>query len=270
MYKKSHSKPELPLVVVNEKGQKVSNPNQITMKQHVIAQKHLEEWVAGDGRLTVREKDSKVFLRPTPYDAFRVERLWDQPMEAGTIKSTEDKYQSVLDEFRLTGNLINHRLITEYFVMLAARAHCVTKHRPEGTSMMYSPSRSPSKAELEAEELEHVNEPVRIISGFGTEQHVSRFIVSQYLTTIYLRYVPRFGDCEWIAVPAQGRKFILPDSFWSFLTQGCLMMPASPDLILLEKSIYQQLADSGRLNAEALNDMLLQTARQHYAEPPTD
>lgn len=270
MYKKSHSKPELPLVIVNEKGQKVSNPNQITMKQHVIAQKHLEEWVAGDGRLTVREKDSKVFLRPTPYDAFRVERLWDQPMEAGTIKSTEDKYQSVLDEFRLTGNLINHRLITEYFVMLAARAHCVTKHRPEGASMMDSPSRSPSKAELEAEELEHVNEPVRIISGFGTEQHVSRFIVSQYLTTIYLRYVPRFGDCEWVAVPAQGGKFILPDSFWSFLTQGCLMMPASPDLILLEKSIYQQLADSGRLNTEALNEMLMQTARQHYVEPPTN
>lgn len=268
MYKKSHSKPEQPLVIINEKGQKVSNPNQITMKQHVIAQKHLAEWAAADGRLTVREKDSEAFLRPTPYDAFRVERLWDQPMEGGTIKSTEDNYQSVLDEFCLTGNVTRHRLITEYFVMLAARAFCAAKPRPEGGSVMDPGIPTPSKAELEAEELEYVNESVRIISGFGVEQHLSRFVVSQALSSFYSSYVTLFENLEWVCLPAQGDEFILPDSFLGFVNQHCLMMPARPDLIFIETSIYEQLADSGRLNTEALNGMLMETVRQHYVEPP--
>lgn len=280
MYRKSHTPHEPPFVRSDPDGGEIKNPNQITVKQHVIPQRHLEEWVGADGRLTVRSKESERVIRPIPFDAFRFERLWDQPMEAGVLKTTEDQFQFVVTEYRSSGQIANHRWLTEYFVLLAARAHCVTKQRPEGSLFVdihtdtedeaTSQDKMPIQDRLEREELEHINEPVRIISGYGDGQHISRFIVSQYMTSIYLRCMSRFEECEWIALPSLDRKFILPDSLWSFLTSVCLMLPASPGLIFLEKSIYEQLSDAGRLNTDAVNAILHQSVHLHFVEPPTE
>ncbi|EPM73976.1 hypothetical protein A3SO_27553, partial [Pseudomonas syringae pv. actinidiae ICMP 19072] len=45
MYQKNHSPHEKPIENLNEDGTRVKNPNDITVNQHVIPQKHLKQWL---------------------------------------------------------------------------------------------------------------------------------------------------------------------------------------------------------------------------------
>ncbi|MEN4946532.1 hypothetical protein [Pseudomonas proteolytica] len=75
-------------------------------------------------------------------------------------------------------------------------------------------------------------------------------------------------EFRWVAFTSLGEKFILPDSLWLLLEQQLLLLPVRPELILIESKLYDQLSDSGRLNAETLNIFLKQTVREHYVDPP--
>lgn len=267
MYRKNHTEHEPPLEITDEHGRKIKNPNQITVNQHVTARKHLAEWSGSDGRISIVDIETGKTIQARPDDAFVVSRLWDQPMEAGTVKSTEDKYQEEIARLRASNKISNHNLITEYFVMMGARAYCAAKPRPDPEPTMHSPTFTPTKEELELDELEQVNDSVRFIRGFS-EQSTSRLVVSLAMTTIYLRYTTRLKDCQWVAFATLGEKFILPDSLWFLLEQNFLLLPVSPDLILIESRIHDELSDSGMLNAESLNIFLKQSVRQHYVSTP--
>jgi len=267
MYRKNHTEHEPPLEITDEHGRKTKNPHQITVNQHVTARKHLAEWSGSDGRISIVDIETGKTIQPRPNDAFVVFRLWDQPMEAGTVKSTEDKYQEEIAVLRASNKISNHDLITQYFVMMGARAYCAAKPRPDHEPIMHSPSFTLTKEELELDELEQVNDSVRFIQGFS-EQSMSRLVVSQAMTSIYLRYTTRLKNCQWVAFASQGEKFILPDSMWFLLERNFLLLPVSPDIILIESRIHDNLSDSGRLNAEDLNTLLKLSVRQHYVKAP--
>lgn len=167
MYQKDHSPHETPSETRDDNGKRLKNPNQLTVNQHVIPQKHLAEWLGSEKVITVIDKLTGEPLLRAPKDAFVVARLWDQPAEQGMIKSTEDKYQEQIGLFRSQGEIGRQIIITEYFVMLAARAHCVAKERPDYGSIMELPSSMPSQIELEEDEVDQVHDTVRLFRGLG-------------------------------------------------------------------------------------------------------
>lgn len=269
MYRKNHTKHEAPHETTDEHGKKIRNPNKITVDQHVTPRKHLAEWAGSSGRISIIDIETGESIQPRPDDAFVVSRLWDQPMEAGTVKSTEDKFQEEIARLRASNKISHHQLITEYFVMLGARACCAAMPRPDYKSTMHSPNLTPTKEELELDELAQVNDSVRFIRGFNG-QSTSRLVVSMTMNSIFLRYRTDLKDRQWIPFESLGEKFILPDSLWFLLQHDFLLLPVSPDLILIESRIYEQLSDRGLLNAEALNTFLKQSVRQHFVEAPKE
>jgi hypothetical protein len=266
MYRKNHTPHEEPLIVKDESGKNIKNPNEITVNQHVIPQKHLREWVNCKKLLTVIDKDTNKSFTPAPKDAFVVSRLWNQQMEQGTIKNTEDKYQEQIQIFRSTGELARHIIITEYFVMLAVRAYVAAKERPDYPSIMESFSYVSSQEELELEEVGQVDSNVWLISGGGTGQEIARSTVSICMTSMFIQGRERWKNAVWLPYESQEVLFVLPDSLWDLYANQMLVFPVSPNLVLIEESLHKKLFESGELTPEKLNALFVYRARQHFVQ----
>lgn len=269
MYRKNHTPHETPLVVEGKSGKRLRNPNQITVNQHVIPQAHLQEWADSKKLLTVMEIKTRKSFSLAPRDAFVVCRLWDQPMEQGTIKSNEDNYQKQIEIFRTTGELACHISITEYFVMLAVRAYCAAKERPDYPTTMHSVSYVPSQADLEAAEVKQVRDSVRVIYGAGEGQEFARVVVSMTMTSLFCKGRELLKNTVWIPYVSSEAKFILPDSLWDLYANRYLAFPVSPDLVFIEKKLHESLLESRNLTHEKLNRRFLRASKQHYVRPPS-
>lgn len=97
MYRKNHSRAEAPLIVKDENGRAISNPNQITVNQHVLPQAHLAEWANGRKLINVFDKQKQRWMTPDLKNAFTVERLWDQWTETTLLGTNESNYQIQVD-----------------------------------------------------------------------------------------------------------------------------------------------------------------------------
>ena len=267
MYQKYHSPHEAPSETLDENGNRVKNPNRITVNQHVIPQAHLKEWLKDDNLLTIHRKQGGAPIERSPKSAFVVARLWDQQAEQGMIKSTEDNYLKLIDGFRKNGSIERSPIVTEYFVMLAARAYCVAKERPLYDSIMEPPPCIPSQAQLEKDEVEQVNDTVRIFNGTGDPHATARMIVGMALTQFFIRGRELLKDTAWVPFTTMGEKFILPDSNVALYEQGFPALPVSPELVLLDEKLLAKLQKAGRLTPEYLNKRFLESSVRYYVSP---
>lgn len=183
MYQNDHCPHEAPSEMLDENGIRLKNPNRITVNQHVIPQKHLKEWLGGETLITIHRKQGGDPVHRAPKNAFVVARLWDQPAEQGMIKINEDNYQQQLKTLREQGSIARHAFITEYFVMLAARAYFAAKERPYYASIMKPPHWMPSQVKLEEDEVKQINETVRLFRGAGNPHAIARQVASMALTS---------------------------------------------------------------------------------------
>lgn len=267
MYHKDHSPHEKPSETRGENSERVRNPHQITVNQHVIPQKHLAEWLCGEKVLSVIDKKTGESLQRAPKDAFVVARLWEQPAEQGMIKSTEDLYQEQLSILRSQGS-IKHQIITEYFVMLAARAHCAAKKRPLYSDSVMEPLPSiPTQSELEKDEVDQVHDTVRVFRGISDPHATSRLLVAQLLTLIFIKWRSILQDTVWVPYSTSGEKFILPDSNWELLEARFLALPVSPDLVLMDEKLFNQLTEAGQLTPQDLNKKFREASKRYYVAP---
>lgn len=267
MYQKNHSPHEEPSETRDGNGKRVKNPNQITINQHVIPQKHLEEWLCGEKIITVIDRLTGEALRRAPKNAFVVARLWDQPAEQGMIKSTEDLYQEQIDVLRSQGNIGRQIIITEYFVMLAARAYCAVRARPDYGSIMEPPSSMPSQSELEEDEVNQIHDTVRVFRGAGNVHAMARQVVAGALTSIFIRGRVLLQDTVWMPYSTTGEKFILPDSNLALYEAKFLALPVSPDLVLMDEKLFNHLNETGQLTPQYLNERFLKASVRHYVTP---
>jgi len=267
MYQKDHSPHEKPIEKLNEDGKRVKNPNEITVNQHVIPQAHLKQWLGGEDLLTVIDKSSGKALKRAPKNSFVVARLWDQPTEQGMIKTNEDNYQQQLTLLAETGSIARSPWITEYFVMLAARAYFAAKERPLYDSIMEPPSWAPSQAELEEDEVEQVHDTVRIYRGAGNPHATARTVVSMALTSFFIRGRVLIEDTVWVPFTTTGEKFILPDSNVALYEKRFLALPVSPELVLLDEKLLAGLQEAGQLTPEYLNKRFLESSVRYYVAP---
>jgi len=267
VYQKDHTPHEKPIEKLNEHGKREKNPNKITINQHVIPQEHLRQWLGGENLLTIIDKLSGEPLKRAPKDSFVVSRLWDQPAEQGMIKTNEDNYQEQLTLLRLTGSIARSPWITEYFVMLAARAYIAAKHRPTYASCMTMTTITPSQAELEEEEVSHVHARARVFDGVGNTHAMARHIVSLALTSYFIQGRELLSEAVWVPYSIDGVKFILPDSNVSLFNARFLALPVSPDLVLLEQNLLTQLQEAQLLTPEYLNERFLESSVRFYVAP---
>lgn len=267
VYQKDHSPHEKPIEKLSEDGKRVKNPNEITVNQHVIPQAHLKQWLGGEDLLTVIDKSSGESLKRSPKNSFVVARLWDQPTEQGMIKTNEDNYQQQLTLLAETGSIARSPWITEYFVMLAARAYFAAKERPLYDSIMEPPSWAPSQAELEDDEVEQVHDTVRIFRGAGNPHATARTIVSMALTQFFIRGRELLKDTVWVPFKMTGEKFILPDSNVALFEKRFLALPVSPDLVLLDEKLLAKLEEASQLTPEYLNKRFLESSVRYYVSP---
>ncbi|WP_122390344.1 hypothetical protein [Pseudomonas savastanoi] len=268
MHQRDHEPHEKPIEIVDEHGKKTKNPNRITVNQHVVSQKHQEQWAGTNKLLSVVNKLTGERLVRAPKDAFVVTRLWDQPGEA-MVKSTEDWYQTQLGILKTEGAISRHSLITEYFVMMAARAWCAEKERPLYDSIMEPPINVPSQAELETDELEQVNESVRVVRGFGDSHAMARFVVSQGLNMFFMRGRERHKATVWVPLKNSDASFVLPDSVLGLLNGNILAFPVSPSLALVDERLLDFFAGYEKLWPDLFNTLFKQLSRRYYVEPPT-
>lgn len=267
MYKKDHSPHETPSETLDENGNRVKNPNRITVNQHVIPQAHLKEWLGGENLITIYRKQGGDPIYRAPKDAFVVARLWDQPTEQGMIKTNEDNYQQQLTLLAETGTIARSPWITEYFVMLAARAYVAAKERPLYDSIMEPTSWALSQAELEKEEVEQVHETVRMFNGAGNPHAAARMVVSGTLTLFFIRGRMLIEDTVWVPFTTRGEKFILPDSNVALYEKRFLALPVSPELVLLDEKLFAKLEEAGQLTPEYLNKRFLESSVRYYVAP---
>ncbi|HHK2870064.1 TPA: hypothetical protein ACQRM7_003559 [Pseudomonas aeruginosa] len=267
MYQKDHSPHEKPIEKLSEDGKRIKNPNEITVNQHVIPQAHLKQWLGGEDLLTVVDKSSGKPLKRSPKNSFVVSRLWDQPTEQGMIKMNEDNYQQQLTLLAETGSIAQSPWITEYFVMLAARAYFAAKERPLYDSIMEPPSWAPSQAELEDDEVEQVHDTVRIFRGAGNPHATARTVVSMALTQFFIRARELLKDAVWVPFKTTGEKFILPDSNVALYEKRFMALPVSPELVLLDEKLLAKLQEAGQLTPEYLNKRFLESSVRYYVAP---
>lgn len=267
MYQKDHCPHEAPSEMLDENGNRLKNPNRITVNQHVIPQKHLKEWLGGENLITIHRKQGGAPIYRAPKDAFVVARLWDQPAEQGMIKTNEDNYQQQLTLLVETGSIARSPWITEYFVMLAARAYFAAKERPLYDSIMEPPSWAPSQAELEEDEMEQVHDTVRIYRGAGNPHATARTVVSMALTSFFIRGRVLIEDTVWVPFTTTGEKFILPDSNVALYEKRFLALPVSPELVLLDEKLLAGLQEAGQLTPEYLNKRFLESSVRYYVAP---
>ncbi|MFK3822412.1 hypothetical protein ACI2KL_09390 [Pseudomonas yamanorum] len=267
MYQKDHSPHEKPSEVLDAYGKRVKNPLKITVAQHVIPQKHLNEWLGIAKLLTVVDKLTGESLPRATKDAFVVARLWDQPAEQGMVKVNEDNYQQQLALLAETGSIARSPWITEYFVMLAARAYVAAKHRPTYAPTMTMPTITLSQAELEEEEVKQVHSMVRAFGGVGNTDAMARHIVSLALTSYFIQGRELLSEAVWVPYSTNGVKFILPDSNVALFNARFLALPVSPGLVLLEENLLAQLQEAGQLTPEYLNKRFLESSIRHYVAP---
>lgn len=271
MYKKTHSPHEKPVVGIGDDGEPRSNQNEITVKQHVIPILHSRKWVDQSGRLTLIDKATKepcAFSPKKPESAFVVYRLWDQPTEAGLIKSTEDNFVEQLKQLKKTGQIANHSHITGYFVGLAARTWVRAKARPDDESIFQPDSNGPTQAELELAEKEQVGESVRYVPGLGGGQEAARIVVSLAINKYFISNCEVIKNTLWRLYRADGEKFVLPDSFCSLYERNLVAFPISPDFALISEKNYRGLSLTGKLTSKYLNEKFIEVSTDCFVKPP--
>jgi hypothetical protein len=267
VYQKDHTPHEKPIEKLNEHGKRVKNPNEITVNQHVIPQEHLKQWLGGKKLLTVIDKLSGEPLQRAPKNSFVVARLWDQAAEQGMIKTNEDNYQEQLALLKQTGSIARSPWITEYFVMLAARAYVAAMRRPLFASIMEPPSFVPSQAELEQDEIDHVGATVRIFNGLGDPHATARMLVNTAITSFFIRGRELLKETVWAPFTTTGEKFVLPDSNVALYEKGFPALPVSPELVLLDQKLLAKLQETGSLTPEYLNKRFLESSVRYYVSP---
>lgn len=96
---------------------------------------------------------------------------------------------------------------------------------------------------------------------------MARQVVTMALASILIKGREVLRDTVWVPYSTSGEKFILPDSNWALYEEGFLVLPVSPDLVLMDEKLFLQLMEAGQLTPQYLNDRFLKASKRYYVTP---
>ncbi len=247
-------------------GEYESNPNKMTINQHVIPIKHLLEWSSNKGMVEVFDIESSEFKTlHTKSQYFCVMRLWDQWTESVMLKGNEDNYQNQIELMKNDGAFTNLDYVMEYYVLLCVRFWVAYKERPDDSSIISSISHEQNQSELEDNELE-MDGPIHIINSTinPDSQHMARQVVKMAMNQAFSQRCECVKSEKWLIYQSDGDDFILSDSFSVNFLDGFHVLPLNPKQVLVAESTYQYLEKNALLSAKFINDFMKKNAVKYY------
>lgn len=90
---------ERPIFGIDRNGKMRKNPNNLTIKQHILSAKQLSEWSVNGKTIHIRDIPSGESRNiPPDNEYFGVQRLWDQEIEQVFLKglktNTKNRWQN--------------------------------------------------------------------------------------------------------------------------------------------------------------------------------
>lgn len=259
-------KHEKPISIKDEDGNKIPNPNEIIVNQHVIPRVHILEWSEDDRMVKVHELDSaKTKPLAASSNYFCVMRLWDQWAETEMLGSNENNYNQQLRLFKEGKSFTEIEHVMAYYSMLCVRCLVASEERPNFKSEFESLSYEPTKAELEENEKQ-MKGSVHYIQMNTDEgsQHIERILVREKMQMYFRHWCSSLVGQEWHVVAGGDTSFVLPDALHKNILRGCHILPISPEHVLIANSTYSALEEAGSLNPSFINEMLLQSSEKYY------
>lgn len=251
-------------------GYEKNNHNNITIDQHVIPRKHIAEWDVGRGIVNVFDiKSQQIKTIPPQNTYFCVRRLWDQWTESEMMRVNENNFQCQMDLIRAGAPISNHRLITEYYVLLCIRVMVANKERPDYPSILSSMSYENSKEELEDNEI-NMTGSVHIIGGTmdETSQYAARAVVKMCISLCFRQFMPQLINEEWLLCTSESDdfSFILSDALYNNFATGFHVLPITPRQVLIAKSTYDKLEQNKVFSVEYINKRMIANAVNYYIQ----
>jgi hypothetical protein len=263
-YKKNHTPHERPLVK-HDQGRKVSNPNRITINQHVIPVAHLGGWLGANQLLNVFDRKIMGWSTPDLDNAFTVQRLWDQQAEVDLLGSNERNYQNQVDRIEKGLQIEQHDHISAYFAMLIVRHSVAPRARPAFPPILEDMQEPLDQERLEKIELENLGSAVSYVSPGGVgSQVMARTAVAMAMNMEFVRHVKRFAGVRWAPVEMGAVDAILPDSMARLEQRRVVLLPMSPRVVLVGSRGNSLIPAQNRYTPADINGMLWRSADRHF------
>ncbi|MGK3127298.1 hypothetical protein ACCY16_24620 [Candidatus Pantoea formicae] len=257
---------EEPIVRTLPDGKKIKNPNQITIVQHVIQMKHLLEFANPKGLVSVHQND-KTLCIPPKNKFFAAMRLWGQYEESCIMKPIEDSFQRELAFIKSFGEISNHHVISQYYLLWLARSIALDKGRPNYKSIMV-PDVTFSKEELEKNELENVERGMQyIIPGGDDSNYANRITVGLFIHSFIIQNFERhFRNKKWEVVKYNKPELHLPDQLTFHFLKGNFFFPATPSILLIENKLKDDMINN--LASYEINSAFYLGKKKYIIKPP--
>lgn len=237
----------------HEKPQK-TNPNRITVKQHVLPVKSIRRFAGDSGKVFICDiARQKVRPARPADDMFVARRAWDQRAETGYMKKIEDAFQPLADGV-IEGKVleiggVNAVRVSDFYALWYYRAR---RRDPEAEEIQMKGIIGEGLSKVQEENLE--------MNGYAFSRKDGRISV-RFINSAQM-YVGLFGlsrqiqaSAKWGILRTDDGEFIVPD------TPGHQIIPIAPRLALAAP------AHGGLITFETLvtiNRNLMASSQQYF------
>lgn len=255
---------EKPILGEDSNGVIRKNPNNITIRQHIISAKHLGAWSLDNKTVLVKRigynKNVNRFI-PFNDELFCILRLWDQGREAH-FKLIEDNFHT---QFKLIlkdgiNADVNFTHLIDYYKSVVIRCHLSKRERPHyqvGTDLAGEHSAEQlEKIEWEAvdnnSEFNIIPVPERVDS-----QSLSRSIVGISIDRMFDELDSVFANTHWeiLFLEEHNENLYISDAIDKFNYFGIYLLPLSPRILLVSTNSKNTLENA--LRPSTINELML-------------
>lgn len=265
---KKADKYEKPISITTDSGKKQSNPNQLSINQHIVPQKHLMKWSKNGKVIRIFDKKSKDFKTlPPKANLFGEMRLWDQWTEAELLKTNEDNFNNYIDQIQDLAQSEFSRECQEYYAMLVARTQISSMGRPSNTpSLLTNLNYELSKDELEQSELDMLDGGIPIIyaNSDRTSQHLDRQVVKLALQSLFFSWMRELEGMSWTLLESKNGNFSLSDSFYNNALKGVHILPVNPNFVWVGTNYMNKIYYEKSTINHNINNIIQEGAVKYY------
>ncbi|EEX34397.1 hypothetical protein VIC_001195 [Vibrio coralliilyticus ATCC BAA-450] len=259
---------EKPISITTDTGKKQSNPNKLSINQHIVPQKHLMKWSKNGKVIRIFDKKNKDFKTlPPKANLFGEMRLWDQWTEAELLKVNEDNFNNYIDQIQDLAQSEFSQECLEYYAMLVARTQISWMGRPSNDpSLLTNLNFELSKDELEQSELDMLDGGIPIIyaSSDRSSQHLERQVVKIALQSLFFFWMSKLKGMSWTLLESKNGNFSLSDGFYKNALKGIHILPINPNFVWVGTNYMNQLYYEQSTINHNINDIIKGGAVKYY------
>jgi hypothetical protein len=234
-----------------------SNPNKLTVNQHILPRMSIERFINGKGVISVYDKvRSKKFDANPGNGRFCTSRAWGQATEANYMKNIECSFQKLADNiigdcsYRIGIN--ENNIINSFFALWYVRA---THKNVNVLNIKSNTIKSMGDVNLTKEQEENL-ESNGYIFGRNGGQFPARFMngITIMIKTNNLANKSMVNE-QWGIIHAQEGQFVVPDVPYNYV------VPLTPTLCFMSPSTNGTIT---KHNVAEINRSIMNKSHEYY------